>query len=314
MSSPPSTATATARLPWHRRPVRLRDLIVVLMATALIWLVLALTLLIALRERLQDPASDPWQAAVALRGLPITFTLPDGLLAEARLQQQVPARLQLRPQLAVPIDQVLSVRLGGSSPAQAERGEPAQHGRPGGNGEPTALQARARIDTVVDVDTRFRVQQSIAVDTLLDAQVQLVSWLAPLPVQVPVKLSVPVDVQVPVRARLPVHIDAPVQARLDAPLRVPVRATLQVRPDVAALLEVRVVGQTGFRVLPPAPTLQALLEQADLRIGRGDVRIGLRDERTGPAQAASSAAPAGSASAPPAPARPAPARPVSPAR
>ena len=126
---------------------------------------------------------------------------------------RVPARLQLRPQLAVPIDQVMSVRLGGSSDAQGQ-----------GGGRATTLQARARIDTVVDVDTRFRVQQFIDVDTLLDAQVQLVSWLAPLPVQVPVKLRVPVDVQVPVQARLPVHIDAPVQARLDAPLSVPVRA------------------------------------------------------------------------------------------
>lgn len=322
MSAQPGAKTVAAALPWHRRPVRLRDLVVVLTATALIWLAVTLMLLIALRERLQDPASDPWQAAVALRGLPITFSLPDGLLADARLQQQVPARLQLRPQLAVPIDQVLSVRLGGSSSVPAPRGEPVDRaelvdrgaeGQPGDGGQPgSVLLARARIDTVVDVDTRFRVQQSIAVDTLLEAQVQLVSWLAPVPVQVPVKLSVPVDVQVPVKARLPVHIDAPVQARLDAPLRVPVRATLQVRPDVRALLDVRVVGQTGFRVLAPAPTLQALLEQADLRIGRGDVRIGLRDERPGPAQPVSSAGPAASAPTQPAPSQPAPARLASP--
>lgn len=255
MSTPPVAGGAPA-LPWHRRPVRLRDLVVVLVGTALIWLALTLMLLIALRDRLQDPASDPWQAAVALQGLPIVFSLPDGLRAEARLQQRVPARLQLRPQLAVPIDQVVAVRLGG----------------PG-----AALQARARIDTVVEVDTRFRVREVIDVDTMLDARVQLVSWLAPLAVQVPVKLRVPVDVEVPVSARLPVRIDAPVQARLDAPVAVPVRATLQVQPDLRALLDVRVVGETGFRVLPPAPTVPAVLQRADLRIGRGDVRVGLHD-------------------------------------
>lgn len=259
---------SAAALPWHRRPVRLRDLVAVLGATALVWLALALALLSALRERLYDPASDPWQAAVRLQELPLSFTLPEGLRAEARLQQHVAARLLARPRLAAPIDQLLSVRVGG----------------PG-----AALPARARIDTMVNVDTRFRVQQHIDVDTELDAQVRLVSWLAPFAVRVPVRLQVPVDVHVPVRARVPVHIDAPVQARLDAPLAVPLRTTLQVRPQLSALLNVQVVGHTGFRVLPPALRVDAMLQRADLRIGRGDVRIGLRGKAASAPQPASTA-------------------------
>jgi hypothetical protein len=262
--------TAAAPLPWWRRPVRTRDLFVVLAGTALVWLALTLMLLIALREqlreRLHDPDGDPWQVAVSLQDLPIAFNLPPGLQADARLAQRVAAQLQLRPQLAVPVNQRLPVRLG-----------PPESGDRGDSTAGAALPARARIDTVVDVDTRFQVRQVIDVDTLLDAQVQLVSWLAPFPVQVPLRLAVPVDVEVPVRARLPVRIDAPLVARLQGPLDVPVRTVLQVRPQVQAQLDVQVLGRTGFRVLAPAPQLQARLVQADLRVGRGDVRIGWRE-------------------------------------
>ena len=250
----PGAAPATG---W-RRPVRLRDAAWVLTLATLAWLTATVLVLRAVHARLQDPAAAAWQARVTLRDLPVRFVLPDGVRAEAETPHRVAAELRLHPWVEVPIAQTLAVQL---APDAADGG-----GR---------LSARARLETVVAVDTRFRFQQTVAVSTELDAQVRLLSWLPPVAVKVPVQLQVPVDAEVPVQARVPVQIDAPVQVRLDEPLQVPLHATLRLHPRVQARLDVDVRGRTGFRLLGPVPPVQARVDEARLRIDRGDVRLEL---------------------------------------
>jgi hypothetical protein len=228
--------TAVAR-GWHR-PVRRRDVALVMTSAALIWLALVAGAVWQVREH--------GQSAVALRHQTITLRLPAGMPARAEVHTPLYTRLDTQSKVAVPIDQLVSVQL------------------------VNKLNARAVINTTVPVDTSISFDQDIPVSTQVAMKVPVVSWLPAMDVTVPVTFKVPVRLTVPIKVQVPLALDVKVSGQVNDAIKVPVRATMNVSVPIHAKLKADVLNRADFNLV-------GLQAPFDLRIEQAEVRTPLRD-------------------------------------
>jgi hypothetical protein len=222
---------------WHR-PVRRRDVALVMLSAALLWAVLVVAAAWHFREH--------WQSAVTLRHQPLTLRLPAGMPARAEVHTPLSTRLDVQSRVVAPIDQVVGVQL------------------------MNTLNAQAIVNTTVPVSTSVDFEQDIPVSIEVEMKIPVVSWLPAMNVVVPITFSVPVRMTVPIKVQVPVALDVKVSGQVAEMVKVPIRTTMnlsvpvhaQVRADVLNLAEFNLVG------------LQAPFE---LSIDRADVRLPLRD-------------------------------------
>lgn len=208
---------------WHR-PINLKSLLIVGGVVLLVWLALMLAAVGFVYTQLD--------ARMDLREQPVTLRLPAGLQAQARLQQPVRTRVDLRPLVNVPVRQRLQAQVDDT------------------------LLARTTLETTVTVDTVVQVDQVVPVKTELSMQVPLVGWLPAFDVTLPVTLNLPFKAEVPVRAQVPVRFDALVSGELRSPVEVPLETVFHLRPQIHQEVLAQVSGQMDFVVrdaMPPMP-------------------------------------------------------------
>lgn len=231
------TAAAPARRGWHR-PVRRRDVLLVMLVAALLWMAMVAGAAWHLREH--------WQSVVALRHQPIILRLPAGMPARAEVHTPLLTRLDLQSKVAAPIDQVVGVQL------------------------MNTLNAQAVVSTVVPVDTSIRFEQDIPVSTEVEMKIPVVSWLPAMNVVVPLTFNVPVQMTVPIKVQVPVALDVKVTAQLAETVKVPVRTTMNLTVPVHANLRAEVLSVADFKLV-------GLQESFELNIDQAEVRTPLRD-------------------------------------
>ncbi|MGH6648121.1 hypothetical protein [Aquabacterium sp.] len=231
-----SAATPVPR-GWHR-PVRRRDVVLVMLGAALLWTALVAGAAWQVREH--------WQSVVTLRHQSLTLRLPTGMPARAEVHTPLFTRLDFQSRVAAPIDQVVGVQL------------------------MNTLNARATINTTLPVSTNISFDQDIPVSTEVEMKIPVVSWLPAMNVLVPITFSVPVHLTVPIKVQVPLALDVKVTGQLAEVLKVPVRATMHLAVPVHAKLRADVLNLAEF-------TLVGLQKPFDLRIEEAVVRTPLRD-------------------------------------
>lgn len=225
---------------WNR-PVRPGALLVVGAVVLLVWgcLMVAATWFVYAHL----------DAIVDLRQQPVALRLPEGLQALAEVSAPVQTRVDLAPRVVVPLRQTLAVEVSDS------------------------LQARARLQTRVPVDTVVHVAQSVPVRTSLQLSVPVVSWLPRFEVTVPLVLDLPVKLDVPIQLQVPLDLDVLASGELRAPLQVPLDVNLPLRPEVRGELQVGIGRQMAFRLLGPMPTMPVTIERARLNLPFSQPRV-----------------------------------------
>ncbi|MDO9006468.1 MAG: hypothetical protein Q7V20_23745 [Aquabacterium sp.] len=232
-----TTTALPARRGWHR-PVRRRDVALVMTSAALIWVALLAAAAWHVREH--------WQSVVALRDQTVTLRLPTGMPARAEVHTPLFLRLDTQSKVAVPIDQLVSVQL------------------------LNKLSAQAVINTTVPVDTSVSFDQDIPVSTEVEMKIPVVSWLPAMNVMVPVTFKVPVHLTVPIKVQLPLALNVRVTGQVSDPIKVPVRTTMHLSVPVHTKLQADVLNRADFNLV-------GLQAPFDLRIDQAEVRTPLRD-------------------------------------
>lgn len=235
---------------WNR-PVRPVALVLVGAGVLLVWgaLMLAATWYVYAR----------WDAIVELRDHPVKLRLPDGLQAMAEVSAPLQAQVNLAPLVRVPLRQTLAIELSDS------------------------LQAQARLQARVPVDTVLHVEQRVPVRTALQLSVPVVSWLPRFEVTVPVALDLPIQVDVPVKLDVPLDMDVLASGELQAPLQVPLDIDLRLRPEVRGPLAVQISRQMAFRLMGPMPPMPVSIEHARLSLPFSQPRLRQRQDGDGSA-------------------------------
>jgi hypothetical protein len=234
MPPQPLPHAEAAAWPWWRRPVGLRGLLWVGFGLALLW---SATMAVAVWGFYRN-----WQVEIALRHQPVMLHLPMGMRSVAEVDEPMTVPLRARPAFTLKLNQTM----------QATLDQP--------------LLARIKLQTELPIATSVSVQQDIPVQTVLHMQVPLRSWLPPVVVDLPVRITVPVRWQLPVQARVPVKLDVLVSGQIRQTLNVPVQASWQLTPRIDTRLHARVVGQTAFVLKDGIPALPVEIERADLRL------------------------------------------------
>ena len=230
---------------WNR-PVRPVALVLVGVAVLLLWglLMLAATWYVYAR----------WDAIVELRQHPITLRLPEGLQALAEVSAPLQTRVNLAPRVVVPVHQTLAVEVSDS------------------------LQARARLQTRVPVDTVVHVAQSVPVRTSLQLSVPVVSWLPRFEVTVPLVLDLPVKLDVPIKIEVPLDLDVLASGTCKGARNSPLDVDLRLRPEVRGNLRVGIGRQMAFRLQGPMPPMPVLIEHARLNLPFSQPRLRQRGD------------------------------------
>lgn len=232
------SADALAPRGWHR-PVRRRDVVMVMLGAALLWSTLVAVGAWQVREH--------WQSAVSLRHQPLTLRLPSGMPALAEVHTPLLTRLDLQSRVAAPIDQVVGVQL------------------------MNTLNAQAVINTVVPVSTSVHFEEDIPVSTEVEMKIPVVSWLPAMNVVVPISFSVPVRMTVPIKVQVPVALDVTVTGRVADPVKVPVRTTMNLSVPVHAKLRADVLNVAEFNLVGLQAPFALSIEQADVILPLRDI-------------------------------------------
>jgi hypothetical protein len=201
---------------WHR-PVKRRHVWLVLGGTALLW---SVGVAVGTWQVLAH-----WHAAAPLRNQPVRLSLPPGLKAQADIDSVIRTRLDIRPRIDVPFDQIVKVSID------------------------QTLNARSTVRTMLPVRTSVHFKGDIPVSTQVALDVPVVSWLPRFKVSLPVVTTVPVDIIVPVDVTVPLVLDMPVQGRLAGTLALPVRTRLAMTLPVRGEVQGRIVNRTDFTLL-----------------------------------------------------------------
>lgn len=233
-----NAAALLARRGWHR-PVRRRDVLLVMLGAALLWTALVGAAAWHVRAH--------WQSVVALRQQPLTLRLPEGMPARAEVHTPLLTRLDTRSKVAAPIDQVVGVQL------------------------MNTLNAQAVVNTSVPVDTSIRFEQDIPVSTVVEMKIPVVSWLPAMNVLVPLTFTVPVQMTVPIKVQVPVVLDVKVTAQLAETLKVPVRTTMNVTVPVHARLQADVLNLAEFKLVGLQEPFEVNIDQAEVRTPLSDI-------------------------------------------
>lgn len=225
---------------WHR-PVRPLALVLVGGAVLLLWLALMVAATWYVYAR--------WDALIDLRQQAVKLRLPEGLSSLAEVTAPLQTRLDLAPNVVVPLRQTLSAEVSDS------------------------LQARAQLHTRLPVDAVVHIEQTVPVRTALQLSVPVVGWLPRFEVTVPLTLDLPVRLDVPLKLDVPLDMDVLVSGEVRAPLQVPLDVDLALRPQIHAPLQVSVSRAMAFHLLGPMAPMPVLIERAHLRLPFSQPRL-----------------------------------------
>ncbi|RZL11067.1 MAG: hypothetical protein EOP40_04040 [Rubrivivax sp.] len=241
----------TPRAPcgWHR-PVKRRHVWLVLGGTALLW---SGVVAVGAWQVLSH-----WHAAAPLRDLPVQLSLPAGVKAQADIGSVIRTRLDIRPRIDVPFDQIVKVSID------------------------QTLNARSTVRTVLPVRTSVHFKGDIPVDTVVQLDVPVVSWLPRFKVTLPVVATIPVDLTIPVDVTVPLVLDMPVQGRLAGTLALPVRTRLAMNLPVRGELQGRIVNRADFTLLTSDQAFALDIRQALITLPLGSVSWGLAEGASAP--------------------------------
>jgi hypothetical protein len=161
------------------------------------------------------------------------------------------------------------------------------------------LELIAEFDAVVpirvDVPVRdvILLEQKIAIDTIVEADLLGETFRLPLRGSFPVRAEVPVNLIVPIDQPVRMAFTAPIKARLRQNLEVPLKTEivadipLQTRMTVPVLNDLEVSADVQRK-----PALDVQLNYADLAIALGKIRIGFGDDSApAPAEAQDASTP-----------------------
>ncbi|RTL29759.1 MAG: hypothetical protein EKK47_12735 [Burkholderiales bacterium] len=218
---------------WNR-PARPVALVLVGGAVLLIWLALMIGGVWYFYEH--------WEARLTMLDHGVRLRLPPGMQAMAEVTSPVHSRLNLRPEVTVPVKQTIPAQL-------------SDH-----------IQARVKLHTSLPVDTSVVVDQQVQVKTTLSLSVALRSWLPRIPVSLPVTLTLPLRMDVPIKADVPVDLDLVVSGELPHTLNIPIDARFSLRPVIDTDIETRMVSQTAFELISPMSPFDLTIARADLKV------------------------------------------------
>ncbi|HET8705771.1 MAG TPA: hypothetical protein VFM46_05650 [Pseudomonadales bacterium] len=222
---------------WNR-PVHTRDLVSLLAAATVTWLLIVSAELyfiwphVGFRVDLHDQLMD--------------LRLPDNMQGSGTVRSQIPVQLRIDKPIELPIDQVVSVSV------------------------KNAMPARVKMSAVVPVHTSVSFKQTIPVETELHMMVPIRSWLPPVPATLPVKLNVPVDIQLPIDLQFPFNIDNLAVATMPEPIQVPLKTTFKSVVKVDQFVKADVLGESQFTLLTPLSAVPVRIEKASLNFSLAD--------------------------------------------
>jgi len=221
------------------RPVHLRDLILVMLLSASIWMLIIGAVLVWL-----------WPGIgfrVDLHDQMLSLRLPQQMTGEGEMQSKIPVRLRFNKVVELPIDQPVSVTIN------------------------QALPAHVRMNAAVPVQTSVRVKRDVELETELHMRVPIYSWLPPVPARMPVKLTVPVDLEVPVNTVLQFRFDQLAVATLSEPLQVPLKTRFKSLVKVDQQMDVSMLGAVAFSLATPLEALPVKIDRASLSFSLADL-------------------------------------------
>ena len=231
---------------WNR-VVGWPTLVVVALTILLLWLALMVSLLWWWR--------DHWQGMALIDNLSLTLDVPAGLQAQAEVHSTLHTRLDIRPRVAVPIDQTLQVVVAGP------------------------IRAHTRLQAVVPVRTTVAFDTVIPVRTQVQARVPVVSWLPAMTVNLPVAFDVPVKVNVPVDTQVPLDLDLAVDTELPQSLTVPLKTVVHATVPIQADLRAQMTREANFQLAQGLPGLPLVVARSLMHLPFKDVSWLLRDGR-----------------------------------
>lgn len=237
-AAPSADPPATPPLRGWRRPVTRRMLLLVSLATVLLWLAMVVAGFLYVRRE--------WVSVLEMRDQPVQLRLPVGLAAQAEVAVPVHTRLDSVQRLKLPLDQEVRVQVQNN------------------------LKAHAVVNTVVPVNTVVSFEGDIPVDTSVVSEVPVVSWWPSFPVTIPVKVVVPVKVAVPVSVQIPLALNLEVAGELSGPLRVPVKTVLDSQVLLRAHVRAHVTSRTDFSLLSPVEPFGVDIRHARLQMPMAD--------------------------------------------
>lgn len=223
---------------WHR-PVHTRDLVALLSAAVVSWLLIVsielyfLLPYVGFRVDLHDQA--------------MSLRLPENMQGTGEVRSSIPVQLKLDKAVKLPINQLANVKID------------------------QAMPARAKVSAMVPVHTSVRFKQEIPVETELHMMVPVRSWLPPVPASMPVKLSVPVDIELPIDMSFPFEIDKLAVATMPEAAMIPLKTEFNAVVRVDQAVNVDVLGAAEFTLLTPLNAVPVRIEQASLNFSLADL-------------------------------------------
>ena len=146
------------------------------------------------------------------------------------------------------------------------------------------LNLRAAIKTSVPVTMDVRVQDSIAIDQVLDldsvVQARVLGEVIDIPIKgrVPVRADVPIDLMIPIRKKIPVDIVAPVKAKLKQRLTIPLNTVIDAEIPISSEMNVPVHSAIEALATFTKEPLPVVIQYADLKLPLRTLRLETTDE------------------------------------
>ncbi len=183
-----------------------------------------------------------WEIHLTLRDQPVSLRLAPGLQARAEIDMPIQTHLDWHPTFKVPVKQVLNLRM------------------------QDALMAQVALRTHLPVSAVIEVNHVVPLQTQVNMNLRLRSWLPEVPVSLPVTVQLPVRMQVPVKADLPLNLSLQVSGEWPDQLVVPIDTAFDVRTHLQTPITVRLTRRTVFEMLGPVDPMALRIAEAHVRL------------------------------------------------
>lgn len=179
----------------------------------------------------------------------IWLHLPDGLRAQADINDPVPVRIDGMVSATVPINQTFQLPLSGSYVAQAAFNAdiPLKTNVTYNGSIPIRAFADLRGSSALVVDSRFLPKFDLMA-------------------RVPLNFDLPVTLTVPIETRIPFVYRGPLRFTLNQTLAVPIHAVVKTTFPLHREAQAPVLARIGLQVHAPAAAIPLMIEQAVLRL------------------------------------------------
>lgn len=179
----------------------------------------------------------------------IWLHLPDGLRAQADINDPIPVRIDGMVSATVPIDQTFQLPLSGSYVAQAAFNAdiPLKTSVTYKGSIPIRAFADLRGSTALVVDSRFLPKFDLMA-------------------RVPLNFDLPVTLTVPIETRIPFVYRGPLRFTLSQTLAVPIHTVVKTTFPLHREAQAPVLARIGLQVHAPAAAIPLMIEHAVLRL------------------------------------------------